>query len=51
VTFHDYPELQGYYVPEWSHLEAREAERYTRTLAPIFYARLEEKKAARAERP
>lgn len=51
VTFHDYPELQGYYVPEWSHLEAREAERYTRTLAPIFYARLEERKTARAKRP
>lgn len=51
VTFHDYPELQGYYVAEWSHLEAREAERYTRALAPIFYARLEEKRAARAQRP
>ncbi|MEX0644698.1 MAG: hypothetical protein WD076_05265 [Parvularculaceae bacterium] len=50
VAFQDYPELQGYYVPEWSHLEAREAERYTRTVAPIFYARLAEKKAARAER-
>ncbi len=51
VTFQDYPELQGYYLPEWSHLEAREGERYTRAVAPIFYAQLEQKKAARAERP
>lgn len=50
VTFLDYPELQGYFIPEWSHLEAREAERYTRTFAPIFYKRLEDKNAERAAR-
>lgn len=36
VAWQDYPELQGYDLPEWSHLSAREAERYTRALAPIF---------------
>ncbi len=50
VTFHDYPELQGYEIAEWSHLTAREAERYTRALVPIFEARMAEKKAERAGR-
>jgi len=50
VTFHDYPELQGYEIAEWSHLTAREAERYTRALVPIFEARMAEKKAEREAR-
>lgn len=50
VTFHDHPELQGYEIAEWSHLTAREAERYTRALVPIFEARMAEKKAERAGR-
>lgn len=50
VTFHDYPELQGYEIPEWSHLAPREAERYTRAVTPIFYAKLKEKNAERAAR-
>jgi hypothetical protein len=29
LHFQDYPELQGYYLPEWSHLTRAEAERYT----------------------
>jgi hypothetical protein len=48
VTFLDHPELQGYVLPEWSHLEASEAERYTRALVPIFYNLLEEKNAERS---
>ncbi len=35
IHFEDYPELQGYDLPEWSHLSASEAERYTATLVPI----------------
>lgn len=50
VSFHDYPELQGYEIPEWSHLAPREAERYTRAVTPIFYAKLKEKNAERAAR-
>ncbi|GJL93252.1 hypothetical protein [Hyphococcus sp.] len=48
VSWHDHQELQGYEIPEWSHLDPREAERYTRAVTPIFYARIDEKKAARA---
>ena len=36
VHFEDYPELQGYDLPEWSHLSASEAVRFTRVLAPII---------------
>jgi hypothetical protein len=50
VTFHDHPELQGYEIPEWSHLSPSDATRYTRALVPIFYAELERKKAERAAR-
>jgi hypothetical protein len=50
ITFQDYPELQGYVLPEWSHLEARDAERFTADLARILYARLEERRAG-AETP
>ncbi len=50
VSFHDYPQLQGYELPEWSHLAPREAERYTRALVPIVYAEIPRKAAARAGR-
>lgn len=40
VAWQDHPELQGYDLPEWSHLSASEAERYTKALVPIFYAEL-----------
>lgn len=46
IAWQDYPELQGYDLPEWSHLSASEAERYTRALVPIFYRELEKRKAA-----
>lgn len=32
IHFEDYPELQGYYLPEWSHMTRAEAERYTAAL-------------------
>ena len=48
VTWHDYPELQGYELPEWSHLSASEAERYTRALVPILYAEMEKTAATNA---
>jgi hypothetical protein len=35
IHFEDYPELQGYVLPEWSHLSAPEAERYTANYVPI----------------
>lgn len=35
IHFMDYPELQGYLLPEWSHLAAAEADRFTAALVPI----------------
>jgi hypothetical protein len=32
IYFEDYPELQGYYLPEWSHMTHSEAERFTAAL-------------------
>lgn len=50
VNFEDYSELQGYDLPEWSHLAPREAERFTATLVPILYAEIERKRAERSAR-
>jgi hypothetical protein len=35
IHFEDYPELQGYELPEWSHLSAPEATRFTAAFVPI----------------
>ena len=35
IHFEDYPQLQGYVQPEWSHLSASEATRFTAALMPI----------------
>jgi len=36
LHFQDYPELQGYQLPEWSHMTRAEAERYTAALYGII---------------
>ncbi len=36
VDFEDYPELQGLTLPEWSHLSAVDAERFTEALCRIL---------------
>lgn len=38
VHFQDYPQMQGYYLPEWSHMPRAEAERFT----AAFYGLIEE---------
>ena len=35
IHFEDHPEMQGYELPEWSHLSAVEAKRMTAVLAPM----------------
>lgn len=35
IHFQDYPQLQGYRLPEWSHMTRSEAERYTEALQPL----------------
>ncbi len=37
VAWQDYPELNGHYIPEWSHLAAEDSRNYTRAVTPIFY--------------
>lgn len=40
IAFTDYPQLQGYEQPEWSHLSAPAARRFTAALVPIVEAAL-----------
>ena len=35
IHFQDYPQLQGYYLPEWSHMTQADAERFTAALYGI----------------
>jgi hypothetical protein len=36
IYFEDYPELQGYWLPEWSHLATKERPRFTEALYGIL---------------
>jgi hypothetical protein len=36
IHFEDYPEMQGLELPEWSHLSAADAQRYTEALYRII---------------
>jgi len=36
IHFEDYPEMQGYNLPEWSHMTRAEAERFTAVLYGII---------------
>jgi hypothetical protein len=36
IYFEDYPELTGYYLPEWSHMTRAEGERFTAALYAII---------------
>jgi hypothetical protein len=42
VHFEDYPELQGFELPEWSHLRAEHSPPFTRALARIVKEKLKE---------
>jgi len=35
IYFEDYPQLQGYRLPEWSHLATAERPRLTQALYPL----------------
>jgi hypothetical protein len=41
IHFDDYPQLQGYYLPEWSHIAASDAVRFTAALVPIAERKFE----------
>jgi hypothetical protein len=36
IHFQDYPQMQGFYLPEWSHMTRTEAERFTTALYGII---------------
>jgi hypothetical protein len=36
IHFEDYPELQDFRCPEWSHLTSEDASEFTRRLMPIL---------------
>jgi hypothetical protein len=36
IHFEDYPQLQGYYLPEWSHMTRSEGERFTAELYGVI---------------
>lgn len=36
IHFEDYPQLQGYYLPEWSHMPLAEGERFTAAMYAII---------------
>lgn len=42
VHFEDHPELQGFRIPEWSHLHSEDAVKFTAALIPILDAKLRE---------
>ena len=45
IHFEDHPQLQGYDLPEWSHLSARDAKRFTAELAPLVDRSFRERQA------
>jgi hypothetical protein len=40
IHFQDYPQLQGYWLPEWSHMARADADRYTAALYPLIQEKL-----------
>lgn len=40
VYFEDYPQLQGFELPEWSHLRADQTPAFTEALVKIVYEKL-----------
>jgi hypothetical protein len=48
IHFQDYPQLQGYEQPEWSHLSASEANRFSAALVPLVQREFERQEVRRA---
>jgi hypothetical protein len=46
IHFEDYPQLQGYELPEWSHLTATDACRFTTQLQPLVEREFRRQEAA-----
>jgi hypothetical protein len=48
IHFEDYPQLQGYELPEWSHLTAADARRFTTQLQPLVEREFRRQETAQA---
>ncbi len=46
VHFEDYPQLQGFTIPEWSHIASAEADKFTAAFAPLVQEQFAAMKAA-----
>lgn len=51
IHFEDYPQLQGFNFPEWSHLSAGDALKFTAQLAPLVEKALAEQGTLPAAKP
>jgi hypothetical protein len=45
LHFQDHEEMQGYYLPEWSHMTGEEADRFTEALYGLVQRELAARKA------
>ncbi|MGI8560998.1 MAG: hypothetical protein ACR2J7_06105 [Luteimonas sp.] len=51
IHFEDHPQLQGYELPEWSHLSASEADRFTAAIAPMVESAFTQQRGRRGPDP
>jgi hypothetical protein len=51
IHFEDFPQLQGFDLPEWSHMTAESAEAYTAALYPLVTARFAAQSGAAPKEP
>jgi hypothetical protein len=51
IHYEDYPALNGYETPDWSHLSRDDAERFTRVLVPILMDSVARRRQARISAP
>lgn len=51
IHFEDYPQMQGYDLPEWSHLSHADARRFTLALTPLVEREFERQELARSGMP
>jgi hypothetical protein len=48
IHFQDYPQLQGFEQPEWSHIKTSDAQKFTAALTPLVIVEFEKQEAAAA---
>ncbi len=46
IHFEDYPQLQGFEQPEWSHIKTEDAQKFTAALTPLAIAAFEKQEKA-----